>query len=89
MHLQFAAAAAVPGAPCAPPVQRIRGLKGQREAGEIHDAVVMDPTIPREAWASRCGWKFGCTAHVIVADLEVTCARCIARRAVDARSLLD
>ena len=89
MHVLLSAAASVPGAPRAPPAQRIRGLKGQREAGEIHDAVVMDPALPREAWTTRCRWKFGCAAHVIVNEQEVTCARCIARRAVEARTVVD
>ena len=88
MHVLLAAAAPVPGAPCAPPVQKIRGLKGQREAGEIHDAVVMDQALPREAWTTRCGWKFGCAAHVILNDQEVTCARCISRRAAEARAVV-
>ena len=89
MHVLLSAAASVPGAPRAPPVQKIRGLKGQREAGEVHDAVVMDQALPREAWATRCNWKFGCAAHVIVNDQDVTCARCIARRAVEARTGMD
>ena len=89
LHVALAAAADVPGAPNAPTAQRIRRLLGGRETGEVHDAVVIDEALPREAWTTRCSWKFGLGPHVIRNDLEVTCARCIARRAVESRRLLS
>ena len=86
MHASFLAASVVPGAPSLPKAQRIRGLKGEREVGEVHDAVILDLALPKGAWVTRCSWHFGLAPHVIRNDLAVTCARCISRRAVEARA---
>ena len=89
LHVTFSAATELPGAPCPPLTQKIRGLKGAREVGHIHDAVVMDPTIPRAAWVTRCAWKFGLGPHILKEGAETTCSRCISNRVVEARSVLS
>ena len=85
MHAILTAASAPPGAPGLPPPRQVRGLKGGREVGETHDVAIADPALPEDAWVTRCGWRFGRTAHAVFFDREATCARCMARRTVDIR----
>ena len=81
----FQGATAVPGSPDLPPVRKVRSMKGSVEAGEVHDAVFCDPAIPREGWVTRCSWHFGRSAHIFKDSAEVTCARCLSKRVVEAR----
>ena len=88
LHVSFSAARDLPGAPCLPATRQVRGLKGGHEVGEIHDAVVSDPGIPAAAWVTRCRWRFGTVPHRFFDAAETTCARCLSRRAVEARMVL-
>ena len=85
--LAFQSSSAVPGAPDLPPVRRVRGMKGAAEAGEVHDAVICDPAIPREGWVTRCSWRFGRSSFIFKDGAEATCARCLSSRQVEARRL--
>ena len=87
LHAVLTAAPAVPGAPNPPPAQQVRGLKGGREVGEVHEVALADPTLPKAVWSARCPWRFGLAPHVLLTGREVTCARCISRRMVDLRKL--
>ena len=85
LHVALTVASAPPGAPKLPPPRQVRGLKGDREVGVIHEVVIADPALPREAWVARCPWRFGLAPHVLLTGREVTCARCISRRTVEER----
>ena len=82
MLLSFAAARELPGAPALPPVRRVRGHRG----GVVHDAIVCDPGLTSAAWVTRCNWRFGGSPHELLDTGETTCARCLSRQAVEARS---
>ena len=87
LHVLFTAAASTPGAPCPPPPQQVQGLRGERPVGVVHDVAVADRILPKEAWSTLCGWRFGSSPHRLTTNLAITCARCTARRVVNERRL--
>ena len=71
-----------------PPPQQVRGRKGEREVGEVHDVALADATLPKEAWVTLCGWRFGKGSHVLLSGRQVTCAKCLAAAVARERRIL-
>ena len=59
---------------------RVQRQKGPQAAGPVHDVFLHDLALPRDAWVTSCGWRFGHSEHTVGALGEVTCAGCTARR---------
>ena len=75
----------LPGAPGCATQQKVRPLKGDQEMGWMHDVLLCDPALPKEAWITRCGWRFGGSQFRLHPTAETTCSRCIGRRATELR----
>ena len=74
-------ASETPGAPVATPSRVVTGTRGLSETGFRHDVVACDPCLPRETWVTRCGWRFGQSAHIIYENAQADCPKCaICRR---------
>ena len=78
----------IPGAPNLACALMVRSATGPPGGAPLHDAIFCDPAVPRAAWVTRCGWHFASSPHTLLTTGEITCGRCIGRRAVDARKLL-
>ena len=79
--------AAPEGTPDLMPRMKVRGVRGRREIGYTHDVIVMDATVPRELWLTRCGWAFGNSEHAAYFEREATCPKCLAFRATGGGAL--
>ena len=44
---------------------------------KVHEVVVGDAAFPIDVWVTRCGWRFGRSAHVRKHANAVTCSRCL------------
>ena len=69
-----------PGAPLPPPGRVVTGTRGLKEIGFRHDVVACDPCLPRETWVTRCGWRFGLSAHIIYEQGVPDCPKCAVSR---------
>ena len=63
------------GGPVVSP-KTVRPYQGAQGVGKVHEVIVCDPCLPREAWITRCGWNFGCSSHLVGGDDAVTCSDC-------------
>ena len=86
LRLEVAAAPTELGAPYVQSRQQVQGVRAGRPHGLMHDVLLRDESLPREAWVTRCTWRFGAVEHATFTGAVTTCARCISRRAVEART---
>ena len=76
-----------PGAPSPAIGQQVQAVRKGKPQGLIHDVLLADPCVPKEAWVTRCAtWHFGHSEHALLEGVVPTCTRCVAKRFLAART---
>ena len=76
-----------PGAPSPASGQQVQAVRKGKPQGLIHDVLLADPCVPKEAWVTRCAtWHFGHSEHALLEGVVPTCTRCVAKRFLAART---
>jgi hypothetical protein len=52
------------------------GVRRHGNAQKVHDVLIGDVLFPPSTWVTRCGWRFGGSAHERTRGDEVTCEKC-------------